>query len=420
MRIYCIGIGGIGLSALARYYAYIGHTVYGSDMADSALIQTLKQEGIEVFIGEDASRITQDIDVVIHTIAISSANSEFLAAKELGLPCKTYPEALGDITKEKTTIAICGTHGKTTTTAMMYHALKACGINPTVIIGSLLSGIGSNFIPGDSEYIIVEACEYKRSFLNLHPTHVLVTNIDADHLDYYKDLEDIHSAFQSFADKVPAHGYVVTHSNVDLDTQGKKMDADEVSLHEIDLTVLGEHNQANAQLVVSLGRALGLPEDKVRLGLKEFKGTWRRLEYKGVTEQGVIVYDDYGHHPTEIRATFQALRSMYKQGEYEFHVFFQPHLFSRTKLFMDEFAEVLSSVEHVYLMPIYAAREVDDGAVTSNMLVDKINSLGGHAELLDTTLAMAPTIEALTGDKTVVVNIGAGDAYAELNKLFFI
>ncbi len=419
MRIFCIGIGGIGLSALACYYKHEGHEVTGSDKADSPLIAMLRKEGISVSIGEEKDVITDDITMVVYTIAIADSNSQFIRAKELGIICKTYPEALGEITKEKKTIAICGTHGKTTTTAMMYYALKACGINPTVIIGSLLSGTGTNFIAGDSDYMVVEACEYKRSFLNLHPTHVLVTNIDEDHLDYYKDIHDIHDAFQSFAHNVPLDGYLVTHTNVSLETNGKKLDADCVDKKDIELSVLGEHNKTNAQLVIALCQELGLPDKKVRDGLKAFKGTWRRLEYKGTTNHGVKVFDDYGHHPKELEATISALRTQYKKGEYTLHVFFQPHLYSRTKMFLSDFAKVLADVDMVYVMPIYASREKEDVTISSNMLVQEIQNLGGHAELC-VKEEMSHTIESITDQKSIVLNIGAGDAYLELDKVSYV
>lgn len=418
MKLYCIGIGGIGLSALARYYKHAGWDVSGSDAADSELVQTLKQEGIDVIIGSDANRITEDFDMIVYTIAIPQTQSELVKARELNLACKTYPEALGEITKEKKTIAVCGTHGKTTTTAMVYHALKACGINPTVIVGSLLSGVGTNFIPGDGDYMVVEACEYRRSFLNLHPSIILVTNIDADHLDYYKDIQDIAEAFQSFADKVSENGFLITHSGVDLKTVGTKIDADTIPCEAIELHVLGKHNQSNAQLVIALGQALGLPEDSIRSGLKEFKGTWRRLEYKGKTQKGAEVYDDYGHHPTEIRATIDALREKYRKRS--LHVFFQPHLYSRTKLFLSSFAEVLHTSDHVYLMPIYAAREENDGTITSEMLAQKVRELGGNVTVLESKHALAPAIESIDDPNAIVVNIGAGDAYAELSKLYFV
>lgn len=416
MKIFCIGIGGIGISALARYYKHQGHDVSGSDQTDSELIHMLIKEGIPVKIGSDENNIVRGTDMVIYTVAIPSDHPELSYAKSVGVTCKTYPEALGEITKEKKTIAISGTHGKTTTTAMTYYALKECGINPTVIIGSLLSGVGTNFIPGDSDWMVVEACEYKRSFLNLHPTHMLVTNIDADHLDYYKDLDDIKSAFQSFADKIPAGGFLVTHQDVMLKTAGELVNADAVDKESIELSVFGNHNKSNAQLVIALIQKLGLDEAKARKGIKEFKGTWRRLEYKGKTANGVVVYDDYGHHPTELNATFEALRGKYPKGEYTLHVFFQPHLYSRTKMFIDDFAKILSNVDRVYIMPIYAAREIDDGT-KSTTLVEKINSLGGHAESIVSVSDLSIAIEAINDTKAVVVNIGAGDAYIQLNKV---
>lgn len=416
-RIYCIGIGGIGLSAMARFYAHEGHEVVGSDSTDSELIEALRKEGIAVSIGTDENRITKDIDMVVYTISISLDNPEYLRAKELGIPCKTYPEALGELTARKKTIAVCGTHGKTTTTAMMYYALKAAGLHPTVIIGSILPEEGSNFVAGSDEWLIVEACEYRRSFLQLQPTYLVVTNIDADHLDYYKDIQDIHDAFQSFANKVPSGGALVTHSNVSLDTAGVKVDADCIDGKGILLTVLGEHNQSNAQLVLALTQTLGLDEQKVREGLIRFPGTWRRLEYKGKTEHGVTVYDDYGHHPTEIRATLQALRSAYPKEIYRLHVFFQPHLHSRTKIFFDEFGEALLGCDMVSLMPIYKARLETDLSVSSEDLRDLVIQKGSNAENLASIADMPKRIMEITDEHTIVLNIGAGDAFAELNKL---
>lgn len=417
MKIYCIGIGGIGLSALARYYKNKGYEISGSDLNESEIDKDLRKEGINVDIGHNEEHITNDINLVVYTIAISIDNVELLKAKELGIKCLSYPEALGEITKDYTTISVCGTHGKTTTTAMIYYALKACGIKPTVIIGSLLSDGGTNFIAGDSKYLVVESCEYRRSFLNLNPKHIIVTNIDVDHLDYYKDIEDIHDAFQSFADKLDEDGFLVTHSDVSLNTEAKKVEADCFDKKNIELTVLGEHNQLNAQLVLALTKELGLDEIKVRVGLKQFPGTWRRLEYKGKTENGVIVYDDYGHHPNEIKATLEALRSKYPLPDFKLHVFFQPHLHSRTKAFFEEFTDVLKEADFVSLMPIYKARLETDLSVSSEDLRDSIIKKGGQAESLSSISDMPDRIIAITDQNTIVLNIGAGDAFAELNKL---
>ncbi len=420
MKVYCIGIGGIGLSALARYYKHKGYDVSGSDSTDSDLIVSLRKESIDVSIGSDKTRITNDIDLVVYTIAISPDDLEYMHAKEISLKCMSYSEALGGVTKEKITIAVCGTHGKTTTTALTYYSLKACGINPTLIIGSLLSEKGTNFIPGDSEYMIVEACEYKRSFLDLFPTHIIVTNIDADHLDYYKDIEDIHNAFQSFADKLPENGLLVTHSNVSLNTKGKKIDADCVDKKSIELSVLGEHNKENAKLVLALTNALGLDDSKARFGLKNFPGTWRRLEYKGKTPNGISVYDDYGHHPTEIKATYEALRTKYPKGEYKIVIFFQPHLYSRTKALLPYFVEVLKDVDQVFVLPIYKARLEDTSVINEDIVVEEINKAGGHAEKISSLGEIPDKIESITDTKTVVVNMGAGNAFEEVNKVHFV
>jgi UDP-N-acetylmuramate--alanine ligase len=419
MKVYCIGIGGIGLSALARYYKHKGFDVSGSDSTDSEIINKLRKEGIDVSIGLDINRITEDIDLLVYSLSISLDNTEFVRAKELNIKCLSYPEGLGELTKEKTTIAVCGTHGKTTTTAMTYYAMRACGINPTIIVGSLLRENGANFISGDSEYLIVEACEYKRAFLNLSPKHIIVTNIEADHLDYYKDLEDYQSAFKSFANKLDNKGLLVTHSDVSLETVGKKVDADTIDKNGIELSVLGVHNQSNAQLVLALLKEIGLDETKIREGLKLFPGTWRRMEYKGKTDNGILVYDDYGHHPTEIKASLDALRNKYPKMEYKLHVFFQPHLHSRTKAFFDEFGNVLSEADFVTLMPIYKARLETDLSISSEDLRDSIIKKGGHAESLESIQAMPERIMEIKDEKTIVLNIGAGDAFAELDKLNF-
>lgn len=406
MKIFCIGIGGIGLSALARYYKHQWHTVSGSDANDSELIETLRGEGISVVIGKDKANITEDIDEVIYTIAIPENHTELMQAQKFGITCKTYPEALGEITKDKKTIAICGTHGKTTTTAMTYHAMKACGINPTVIVGSLIGGTGTNFIHGDSEYIIVEACEYRRSFLNLHPAHIIVTNIDAEHLDYYKDLADIKSAFQSFAEKLNNESFLVMHNDVSLNTAGKRINADTIDLNSISLNVLGEHNKRNAQLVISLLKNIGFDERKIREGLLNFKGTWRRLEYKG-EQKGAVMYDDYGHHPTEIKATLQAVREKYKAGKFKLVAVFQPHLYSRTKLLLDDFANAFDLADKILILPIYAAREKEDESISSLDLVEKTH----NAIYMENLEEVKKYIDKNCHSGSVVVTIGAGDVY---------
>lgn len=405
-HVHCIGIGGIGISAIARYCKSRGASVQGSDGGVSRITLDLQNEGIIVYNGHNGAHISKDADLVIYTIAIRDDNEELKAAQERGIKCLTYPQALGLLTEEYTTIAVCGTHGKTTTTAMVATMFKLSGKSPTVIVGSLLSEGGSNFLEGDSEYLIVEACEYKRSFLNLRPTHILVTNIDEDHLDYYKDMNDIRSAFQSFADTLPESGSLITHGDVDLKTKAKKINADIIEKNKINLTVLGEHNKENAQLALTLAQELGLDDELARKGLEMFSGTWRRLEYRG-THKGGIFYDDYGHHPTEIKATLQALRERYPEGKYKLIALFQPHLYSRTKQLLNDFSQSFEQADKALIMPIYASREKDDGTVSSYDLVEKTPN-GMYVETFEEAYSF---LDKNAHSGTVVVTMGAGDVY---------
>ena len=411
-HVHCIGIGGIGLSAIARYCHAHGATVVGSDGGISRITEDLEKEGIHVYMGHDASQVSVETDLVIYSIAVNETNPELHIAKERGIVCMTYPEALGMLTKEYTTIAVSGTHGKTTTTAMVASMLTACGKSPTVIVGSLLGentaapGLRTNFIQGDSEYLVVEACEYRRSFLNLHPKHIIVTNIDEDHLDYYKDIKDIESAFQSFADTLDDTGMLVTHGDVTLETQGKKINADVIDKDSIELSVLGEHNKRNAQLALALALELGLDEESARRGLLTFTGTWRRLEYRG-TQKGAILYDDYGHHPTEIQATLQALRERYISGKFKLIVVFQPHLFSRTKQLLQEFSQAFSQADKICILPIYKAREIDDGTISSHDLVE----ITHNAIYMESFEEVKKYLDKNAHSGSVVLTIGAGDVY---------
>ncbi len=405
-RIFCIGIGGIGLSALARYFAYNGYEVSGSDSVDSELVEALRKEGIEVFIGHTGNHISTRFDLIIYSLAVSIDNIDYVTAERTKVTMLSYPEALGMVTRSKKTIAISGTHGKTTTTAMTYFALKNAGLKPTVIVGSLIGGVGSNFVPGDDEYFIVEACEYRRSFLNLDPDYIIITNIDNDHLDYYKDREDIISAFQLFSEKVKPGGAIIMHDTEwDLVRSDKKVRADYVPRGEIELSVFGEHNRSNAQLVIALAEELRLSPLLIREGLLSFPGTWRRLEYKG--EGDHIWYDDYGHHPTEIRATLQALREKFPKKDQKIVVIFQPHLYSRTKLLLEDFSESFHDADEVLLLPIYASREELDETISSKMLADKIGEKAKYFEKKEEALEYAHDLPK----GALILTLGAGDVY---------
>lgn len=414
-KVHFIGIGGIGVSALARHYLSEGWVVSGSDQSDSALIQDLISEGIQVKVGPQvAENIPQDVNKVIYTVAVKSENEEFVAAQKTSATLMTYPQALGEMTRNKKTIAVCGTHGKTTTTAMTYEMLKECGVDASMIVGSLIevNGKKTNYIKGTSEWIVIEACEYRQSFLNYFPDYTIITNIDADHLDFYKDLEDIKKSFGQFVDNLKPGGKVIVHKqeefiNEYVEVAKPLIIVDETNVDKIVLSVPGQHNRQNANLVFALGGELGFSEDKILQGLKNFKGTWRRQEYKGVskTESGneIIFYDDYAHHPHEIQATLAAFREKYP--EKKIAIAFMPHLFSRTKLLFDGFVEELGKADKVFLMPIYKAREQFDESISSLVLADKI---GPKAKSVDNFEELKNEILNLDSNY-IVITMGAGN-----------
>lgn len=357
-KYHFLGIGGIGVSAIARMLFLQGKEVSGSDSGESEITNDLKKLGIKIFIGQKAENLEDGIDVLIYTIAVKDDNPEMLEAKKRSLVCLSYPQALGELSKEMFTIAVAGTHGKTTTTAMLGHILKKAGFDPTVVVGSKMLGENTNFIAGKSKYLVVEACEYRRSFLNLHPSVLVITNIEADHMDYYKDMADIQNAFKELEQKVPKDGFVIKDSDY------KKVKTD------FTLLTPGKHNILDAQTAIKAAETLGIPEDKAKELLKDFKGTWRRLEYKG-EKDGHIFYDDYAHHPTEIKASLSALRETYPNKKIV--CVFEPHQQGRTKLFFDDFVEALKLADQVFIAPIFITRETDDGITTNKTLSDAVN-----------------------------------------------
>ena len=375
-KIYLIGIGGIGMSALARMMLAQGRKVLGSDRSESLITKELQKEGAHIFIEQKEGNITDDIDLVIYTIAVSDDNPELIKAHSLHIPTISYPEALGIISKGMFTIAVSGTHGKTTTTAMIGKILSDAGRSPTMIVGSLLQKEKTNFIQGTSDIFIVEACEYKRSFLHLNPNILVITNIDNDHLDYYKDIVDIQSAFAELARKVSKDGFIITNPNDPLITpifkgvEANIIDYTKENSSDISLEVGGTHNILNAQAALAVGKVLEISHSTSLRALNKFSGTWRRFEYKGNTKNGALLYDDYAHHPTEIKATLNAAREKFSNKK--IIVIFQPHLYSRTKLLMDEFAHSFTNADEVIVAPVYAAREDEIKGGDSRTLMEKM------------------------------------------------
>ena len=417
------------MSALARMFLGEGKQVSGSDRAPSLVTEGLEKLGAKIFYEQEAENIAADVDLVVYTIAIPADNSELLAARAKGIDCLTYPQALGLISAEKYTIAVAGTHGKTTTTAMIAEMMIAASLSPTVVVGSLLKQKntessfpgGTNFIAGDSKYLVVEACEYQRSFLNLSPRIAVITNIDNDHLDYYKDFTDIQSAFAEFISKVPDDGFVVCDKK-DLrlelvlgQTKATVVDYKNFleRISSSGLTVPGHHNLLNASAALAVGEILQIAEKTSLEALLGFSGVWRRFEPKGEMETGALVYDDYAHHPTEIEAALAGAREFMSNRQMTGKLFavFQPHLYSRTKILKEDFATKLALADEIIMAPIYAAREPADPTISSEILAEAIARKNPNVRVLRDFAEIAEALRTDTEEGDLIMTIGAGDIY---------
>lgn len=415
-KIHFIGIGGIGVSALARMMLAEGKSVSGSDTTLSDITKELTRLGARVHEGHDALRVPRGCDLVVYSPAVRENNPELLFAREREIPTLSYPEMLGRVSTGKKTIAVSGTHGKTTTTAMIAEILIDAKKDPTVVVGSVLQKQGSNFIGGKGELFVVEACEYRRSFLNLSPEILVITNIDADHLDYYGDLAGVQRAFCEMARKVPEVGFIVCNPNdkntapilTDVARPSKIVDYTKEEL-SVSLPVSGEHNKENARAALAVAHLLGVDDMSAQDSLSHFHGTWRRMEYKGKTRKGVLVYDDYGHHPTEVRKTLAGFREQHKAERIT--VVFQPHLYSRTKFLLEEFAESFNDADEVIITNIYAARETDDGSITEANVVDAIKRHKRNVKYIGDFKATKQYLNKTLQGGGILITMGAGDIY---------
>ena len=417
-QVHFIGIGGIGISALAYLALEEGKKVTGSDIADSALINDLQKNGAHISIGHDNRNIIDDTELVIYSEAIDpDTNPEYLKAKSMGLPLLSYFQALGQISKTKKTIAVIGTHGKTTTTAMLGLTLIKAGLDPTVIVGSKLKEFSyKNVYIGKGDLLIVEACEYRRSFLNLEPFGAVLLNCEAEHLDYYKDEQDYLNAYIELIKKIPATGFLVANmddKNVEQIVKncvGKviPIQAKDWEALGLRLQVMGDFNQLNALHAYKTAEMLGADTNKIRQSLEEFNGTWRRMELKGKFNEALLI-DDYGHHPTEIQLTLKAIKQKYPKKR--LICVFQPHQYSRTHLMLGDFEKAFRSADKVIVTDIYAARdsEMDRAKINSEKLADIIRK--NH---MDVTWGkdLTNTFHLLkngVGKNDVLVTMGAGD-----------
>ncbi len=410
-KIHFIGIGGIGISAIARLFLLQGKTVIGSDLNRSLVTDELEKFGAKIYFGHNKNNLGADSDLVVYTIAISDKNPELIKAKKLKISVLSYPEILGQISKNFYTIAVSGTHGKTTTTAMVGKILSDTSFDPTVIVGSFLKNGSGNLIVGKSNFLVVEACEYRRSFLNLSPNILIITNIDNDHLDYYKDIKDIQSAFMEMVNKLPEDGYLICNTKQKtLKPVLKSLKAKLLDFSKIKrvpkLLVPGEHNVENAKAALCVAIALKINKQKTKKSLETFSGTWRRIEYKGKTKSGALLYDDYGHHPTEIRATLAALRGKFKKKK--MFVIFQPHLYSRTKLLLKDFTKSFNNADEIIITDIYAAREKMDKTIHAKDLSEALNKNNKDAIYVSSFKDIVNYINKKSKTGDIILTIGAG------------
>lgn len=439
-HVHFIGIGGISMSGLAEILLERGFVVSGSDSHESELTKKLESHGAQIFYGQKEENIIEGIDVAVYTAAVHPDNPEYAAAEKKGLPILTRAELLGQIMRNyKQSVAVAGTHGKTTTTSMLSEILMDAKTDPTISVGGMLDTIGGNIRVGGSGLFVTEACEYTNSFLSFFPTMAIILNIEADHLDFFKDIEDIRCSFRRFAQLLPENGTLIINSDIrdyeeicrDLschvitvgsDPEKSCYSASQVSFDSgacasyellvnkkasgrIRLSVPGMHNVYNSLAAVAAARELGIDDEKIRAGLMAFGGTHRRFEKKGV-KNGVTIIDDYAHHPQEIEATLSTAKNYPHR---EIWCVFQPHTYTRTKALMDDFADALSMADHVVLADIYAARETDDLGISSGTLAEKIAALGTDTRYFHSFQEIEEFLlkNCINGD--LLITMGAGD-----------
>jgi UDP-N-acetylmuramate--alanine ligase len=444
-RIHFVGIGGIGMSGIAEVLLNLGYKISGSDLKSSAVTQRLASLGATIHDGHAAANIA-GADVVVTSSAVSMDNPEVAEARRLHIPVIPRAEMLAELMRLKYGIAIAGMHGKTTTTSMVAAVLAAGGLDPTVVVGGRVDAMGSNARLGKSQYLVAEADESDRSFLKLSPILSVVTNIDREHMDCYRDMRDVRRTFLEFMERVPFYGLVVgcnddpilerllprVHRRVmtygtahgsdfliritGTGSVGRTLLSDPVSkfrvaykekdLGEFALHVPGVHNVLNATAAIAVGTALDVPADQIRSALDHFRGVDRRFQLRGQAA-GVSVIDDYGHHPTEIRATLAAARQC---GFQRVHVIFQPHRYTRTRDLMDEFTTAFADADSVFVLDIYAASEKPIEGVTAEVLARQI-AQKGHREAIHipSFVEASAAVAALAQPGDMILTLGAGN-----------
>ncbi len=439
IHIYFIGIGGISMSGLAEILLSEGFHISGSDRAPSDLTRRLEKQGAVIHYGQREQNLSGDIDLVVYTSAIKPDNPEMTAADRLGIDKLTRAQLLGQLMQNyEIPVAVSGTHGKTTTTSMISQILLENDDNPTLSIGGIYKPAGGNIRIGSSRYFVAEACEYTNSFLSLHPRIGIILNIEEDHLDFFRDIDDIRSSFRKFAKLLPADGALIINGGIDrveeitdglpcrVITFGSGEDCDyrpasvsfdasgcpsfhlmrrEGKEDVFSLKIPGEHNICNAMAAIALADLLQVPAEVTARALMHYGGTDRRFEYKGRVN-GITVVDDYAHHPTEIRAT---LRAASKCPHNRVWCVFQPHTYSRTKALMEDFAEALSLADEIILADIYAARETDTLGISSQTLQGEIEKRGHRCFYFPSFDEIEKFILTNCTMDDLLITMGAGD-----------
>jgi UDP-N-acetylmuramate--alanine ligase len=440
-KLHFVGIGGIGMSGIAEILIDEGFAVTGSDRAASDNTERLESLGVKVYIGHDARNLEPEVDVLVYSSAVAPDNPEVMEARHRKIPVIRRAEMLAEVMRLKYGIGIAGTHGKTTTTSMVSLILMEGGIDPTVIVGGRLHGLaGSNARLGKGDFIVVEADEFDRSFLSITPTIAVLTTLETDHLDCYRDLEDIKSAFIQFAQKVPFYGFVVLcldepalqdimpkikkkiityglNGQADLqavdivhkqNTSRFTVVQEGKDLGEIELQIPGKHNVQNALAAITVGLELKVPFEKVKAGIEKFTGVFRRWEVKADAD-GITVIDDYAHHPTEIRATLAGAKAGWRRRVIGV---FQPHLYSRTRDFYDDFGRAFFNADVLVVTDVYPAREEPIQGVTGELIANAAKQYG-HKQVhyVPDKKNIPEFLRSIVQKGDIVITMGAGDIW---------
>ncbi len=445
-----VGIGGCGMSALAQLLKQQGHQVTGSDQQSSDVIDRLQNLGIDVTIGHQAENLDTQLDVLVLSAAVKPENPEWMQAHQRQIKIVKYAQLLGELSKEIPTFAVAGTHGKSTTSGWLTYTLQRAGCEPGFVVGADVGQLGCASSAGQGQHLIVEACEYDRSFLNLHPSCAGILNIEQDHMDYYRDLDDICDAFGAFIDQLGREGVCVANksdANLMRTLSGKPTRVDTYSLREqadwsagqlemidgyahfnlmhsgydlgkVACKLPGWHNASNALAVAAMAHHAGLVEDQIIDGLNHFTGVHRRLTLKGRLND-VTILDDYAHHPTEIQVTLDAIQAAYQPKR--LWCIFQPHQHSRTRFLLDDFATSFRQADRIILPEIYFVRDSEKECreINAEALAEKIRENGGHCDFLSDFQQILDMLQRELCPGDIVVTMGAGDIWKIADELIY-